>query len=119
MNATVPEILTALDNDSSEWAKTAAAVIRTRSPASLTVTAEHLNTAKEKTLNEVLDTDFILAQRFVQRSDLYEGIRAAVIDKKHLPEWEPESMEDITEEHVKAYFTPTGYGLDDVKIFAA
>lgn len=114
----VDDILKALEDNGTAWA---ADVFETmtaeRSPASIYVTAEYFRRVKEKSIDEVLDMDFQLAQAFLQRSDLYEGIRAAVIDKNHQSVWDPDSLKAMTEERVNEYFRDGAYDLKDMGRF--
>ncbi len=115
----VPDLLKALGEDGSPFALETLALIESRSPSSVLVTAEHLRRCKGKSFDDVIAGDFILAQRFPERADFYEGIRAAVIDKDRKPLWDPKELDAVTREDVESYFTPTGHNLRDVRVFAA
>jgi hypothetical protein len=41
-------------------------------------------------------------------SDFFEGIRAVLVDKDHSPKWNPPTLEEVTDDMVKAYFEPLG-----------
>ena len=58
-----------------------------------------------------------MAQHFIAYPDLYEGIRAALIDKYKKPVWEPLHFDDVKPEEVERYFKPAGQSFDDVRIF--
>lgn len=115
---TVREIFGALAHDGSVWALETLEVMKGRSPTSMLVTAEHLKRSLTASFEEIIHVDFILAQRFLERADFYEGIRAAVIDKDRKPKWNPDRFDAVTQTEVHSYFTQTGYNLDDVEIFA-
>jgi enoyl-CoA hydratase len=115
----VMNIFKLLAQDGSPWASAVFDLMKTRSPASVMVTAEHLAGAQGQEFDDVIRTDFILAQRFIERMDLYEGIRAVLIEKGSKPQWDPARFEDIAPADVAQYFKPTGYDLDDVQIFAS
>lgn len=115
----LPKILKALERDGSDWALTVLAELQKRSPLSIMVTAEHLRRSKKRSFDRIIETDFILAQRFIQGFDMYEGIRAALIDKDQSPRWEPPRFEEISKKAVKEYFRSTGYDLGDIQIFTA
>jgi enoyl-CoA hydratase len=106
-------LLAVLDKDPSDWAQDTLKTLRRRAPASVMVTAAYMARAENMDFDEIIRTDFILAQRFVQRNDLYEGIRAVLIDRDNAPKWSPHDFDQITEDFVENYFTPTGYTLDD------
>ena len=115
----VSGIIAALEKDGSPWASETLGAIAQRSPMSVKVTAEYLRRMQGQGFDEVLNTDFVLVQRFLQGFDLYEGIRAVIIEKDNAPHWNPRRFEDVSENTVKEYFIPTGYDLNDVQIFAA
>ena len=52
--------------------------------------------------------DFRLACRCLEGKDLYEGVRAVLIDRDRAPKWEPARLEDVSEAMVDAYFAPLG-----------
>lgn len=116
---TVPEIIGALEKDNSPWSKDMLDILRKRSPASVMVVATYYAQAKNKEFDAIIHTDFILAQRFLERMDLYEGVRAVLIERDNAPKWEPATLEAVTKEYVQRYFEPTGHDLGDVRIFAA
>jgi enoyl-CoA hydratase len=70
------------------FAEACIAVIGTRSPLSLALTAELLRLgAAPATLEECLVREFRAAVYCLQTGDFYEGVRAAVIDKDRQPQW--------------------------------
>lgn len=113
------EILKNLGEDTSPFALETLAVIESRSPTSVMVTAEHLKRSEGKDFDHVIGTDFILTQRFLERGDFYEGIRAAVIDKDKKPKWDPPGFDGVTREDVQSHFEPTGHNLQDIRLFAS
>ena len=110
----VLEICDRLRESDSDWAKETLELILSRSPISVMVTAQHLKNLVDASFDTVIDADFCLAQRFVEYSDMYEGIRALLIDKDNDPSWQRTTLADVTEEDIARYFEPTGYGLADV-----
>lgn len=116
-NTCVAEVIAALEDDGSEEAKDIIAVLRSVSPTSLKIVSECIRTVGGMSFDEVIAQDFILVQHFVKQSDMYEGIRARLIDKDNKPNWFPQGIEKIDEDAVKGYFTSTGYDLSDVEIF--
>lgn len=115
---TVADILQALKDDDSTWASDIFDLMTGKaSPASICVTAEYFRQTKDKNVEEILDMDFSLAQNFLERSDLYEGIRAAVIDRQHKPVWEFRNIDDVTQADVNEYFRDGAYDLKDMSDF--
>ena len=107
----------ALAEDGSSFALETLAQIESRSPTSVMVAAEHLRRAQGETFDAVIARDFILTQRFLERTDFYEGIRAAVIDKDRAPLWRPASIDEVGPQDVTVYFEPRGHNLQEVSIF--
>lgn len=78
--------------------------LASKSPLSLKVTLQQLRTTKTKNLAACLEIDGRLVRHFLQDHDLYEGIRAAIIDKDKRPFWEPQTLRDVTPMLVNRYF---------------
>ena len=101
----VPDILQALEDEGSEWSQGILDAFHTdRCPLSLFVVAKYYNWAKDKRVDEVLDADLILVRETLSRTDFYEGVRAVVIDKTHVPEWNPKDIQSVRTEDVDGYF---------------
>ncbi|MGB4106219.1 MAG: enoyl-CoA hydratase/isomerase family protein [Alphaproteobacteria bacterium] len=111
------KILSSMAEDTAPFALETLALIESRSPTSVMVTAEHLHRSEGRGFDQVIAEDFILTQRFLQRVDFYEGIRAAVIDKDRKPRWNPAGFEGVSRDEVEAHFAPTGHNLEDIKLF--
>lgn len=115
----VNEICTKLREFNSEWSLATLDAILSRSPLSVLVTAKYLKEMEGRSFDEVIAMDFRLAQRFIEHSDMYEGIRAALIDRDDNPHWRQAYFDDVKPEDVTRCFESTGYELSDVQIFAA
>jgi enoyl-CoA hydratase len=107
---TLVGILAALEAETGEHAAFAQETLthlRKRSPLSMRVTFEQLKRGPTyATLKEALIVEYRLATRFLREPDLYEGIRAVIVDKTHDPKWDAARVEDIPEERVQAFFAP-------------
>jgi len=57
-------------------------------------------------LDEVLDQDFRVGNRFLRHPDLREGIRARIIDKDRQPRWNPATLDEVTDAEVAGFFEP-------------
>lgn len=92
-----------------EAARAAASEILTKSPTAVSVTLESLRRARALgTLEEVLDQEFRVSLRFVQGTELVEGVRAQVIDKDRTPHWWPSTLGEVTRPDIDAYFESLG-----------
>ncbi len=113
--ASVGEIVERLGEEGPdcEIAVEAAAAIATKSPTSLMVTFEELRRGRERSFLECMAMEFRILNEVLDGHDLYEGIRAVVIDKDRAPRWSPASLEGVDREAVEAHFAaPSGGDLD-------
>lgn len=82
-------------------------------PTALKVTLQAIRRAATLSLDEVLDQDFRVGNRFLRHPDLQEGIRARIIDKDRQPRWNPAMLDQVTGADVAAFFEPLdGQPLD-------
>ncbi|KAG5870110.1 hypothetical protein JTB14_022380 [Gonioctena quinquepunctata] len=102
----VEEIISRLSNDGSEWALKTIEILRKLSPTSLKVTLRQLENGQRMTLKECLNMEFNLSSNFWKFHDVYEGVRATLIDKDHNPRWNPSSLSDVSNEFVERHFLP-------------
>lgn len=90
-------------------ARDAASAILSKSPTSVAVTLEALRrAARLGSLEEVLDQDYRLGLRFLEGTDLIEGIRAQVIDRDRTPRWSPATLAAVSRADVERYFATLG-----------
>ncbi|MGN6489583.1 MAG: enoyl-CoA hydratase/isomerase family protein [Devosia sp.] len=99
-------IVQALEADGSDEARETAAVLRARAPFSLELTARLIAGARSWQLRDALAMDFRIAQRFMQRGDYFEGVRAVLIDRDGQPAWQPERLEEVDPVEVDACIAP-------------
>lgn len=107
----VEAIVAALGAERGETETWAAATLRDLqrcSPTSLKVTHRHVRALRGADLRATLEQDFRLASRFMQGHDFYEGVRAGLIDRDHVPKWQPDSLDQVSDTAVEAYFAPLG-----------
>ncbi len=108
--ASVPEIvvrLVAVDGAHKDWAAGVLQDLATRSPLSLAVTLRHIQQARALDLKQVLEADYRLACHFLDGHDIFEGTRAALIDKDGKPVWRPAAIGDVTQSMIADYFAHT------------
>jgi enoyl-CoA hydratase len=104
----VGDIIARLTSLPDAWARQAHSDITAACPLSLELTFRSIREARTKTLRECLVSDFRIAQRLMQRSDYFEGVRARIIDKDNGPRWAHTSVQDVPPEEVDACFAPLG-----------
>ncbi|MBG6056358.1 enoyl-CoA hydratase [Salinibacterium sp. CAN_S4] len=92
-----------------EDARSAASTILSKSPTSVSVALAALRrVTPESTLDDVLEQEYRVGLRFLEGTEIVEGIRAQVIDKDRNPAWSPSSLDGVTREQVEHYFAPLG-----------
>ena len=103
------EIVAALEQSATDFAKATLDTLKQKSPTSLKLTLQLLRAAKTSaSLKECLVREYAAALDIFINRDFPEGIRAAVIDKDRSPNWNPAKLEDVTPEMIDAYFAPRG-----------
>ncbi len=100
---TIENIMEALEREEGEWAAKAFTSMSQASPISLKVTRAHFKHTKNMRLEQVLDEDFKLSQKFMAHPDFFEGVRALLVDKDKKPRWKPYNVRDVTIEMVDDY----------------
>jgi len=98
------ERLKAVQGAARPWAQEVIADLGRRSPLSLKVTQRHIREAAARDLRQTLMIDGRLAARMLDDHDFYEGVRAALIDKDQNPRWQPETLSDVSDAMLDAYF---------------
>ena len=99
---TVADVIAAFAREGSEFSLRAAEEIRSKSPTALKVTRALLQrAARAPDLETCLTNEFKAACRMLETHDLYEGIRAAIIDKDRRPKWSPDRLDAVSDEAVE------------------
>jgi enoyl-CoA hydratase len=105
----VEVILDALEREGSDFALRARADIAAKSPTSLKLTHALLKRGAIATSVETcLANEFRAVCRMLSVPDLYEGIRAAIIDKDHNPQWSPKTLQEVSEATVAGILAGDG-----------
>ena len=114
--ATIEELLKALEHDSGAWATSVHNTLEKKSPLSLKVTLAQLQRAKGRSLDECLVMDYALVAHFMKANDFYEGVRALLIDKDKNPKWNPSRFDLISEAMVVNYFEQINGRLEFITV---
>lgn len=109
---TVSAILDRLDEAPTEsvFAADTARAIRAKSPTSLELTLREIRRAKGLPFADALRTEFRIVSRILEGHDLYEGIRAVVLDKDGAPRWSPATLAGVDPEEIEAHFAEPHHG---------
>lgn len=98
----VEDVIAAFEREGSEFSFRAAEDIRAKSPTALKVTRTLLlRAARAADVETCLTNEFKAACRMLAIHDLYEGIRAAIIDKDRHPRWSPDRLDAVSDETVE------------------
>ncbi|WP_288587841.1 enoyl-CoA hydratase/isomerase family protein [uncultured Methylobacterium sp.] len=103
---TVAEVLARLDAAGSEFAKKAAATIRTRSPTSLRLALAQMRRGAALSFPEAMRLEYRILCRILRGHDFYEGVRSVLIDRDSKPDWRPATLEAVTAEDIEAHLAP-------------
>ncbi len=98
-------IIKALEAEPDEWATGQLARLAAKSPTSLKVVFRQIMCGRALDFDEAMRLEYRLARRFSESHDFYEGIRAVVVDKDNAPQWQPASLDRVSESDVEAYFS--------------
>lgn len=103
---TVEDIYKNLRKDGSKWAKETIQLLNTKSPTSLKICHRLLYLGKMLTLKQCLKMEFRIAVQHVIESDMREGCRAMLFEMDEIPRWIPQTLSEVTKEHVDRFFLP-------------
>jgi enoyl-CoA hydratase/carnithine racemase len=107
--ASVEGVLERLERDGGAFARHAVAAIRANSPTSLKLAFHLLRRGAALTLRDCLVQEYRAAAHLLERPDLTEGVRAAIIDKDRAPKWQPSALAAVTEREIAALTAPAGH----------
>ncbi len=106
----VEAILGALDreaekgSDQSDWAGGMARTIRAKSPTSLKLALAQMRYGSVHSFEACMACEFRIVSRIVYGHDMYEGVRAVIIDKDNRPRWRPGELAEVPEAAIESYF---------------
>jgi len=101
------DILAALGQDDSKWARTELATLRSKSPQACKVSLRLLaDGARMQDFADEMRQEYAVAAHVVQRHDFLEGVRAVLIDKDNAPRWNPATPEAVTDHMIDTIFAP-------------
>jgi enoyl-CoA hydratase len=104
----VEAILERLDRDGSDWARSTASTVRTKSPTSLKVAYRQIREGAKLGFDDCMRMEYRMVHGIVAGHDFYEGVRATIIDKDNAPKWKPADLAAVRDAEIDAYFAPLG-----------
>lgn len=91
--------------DLKAWASKTIDTLRTRSPIAVAVALQQMRVGRNWSIAETFQREHDIATHFMAHPDFVEGVTARLIErKKERPNWNPNSLEDVTEADVNAFF---------------
>ncbi|XP_037024094.1 3-hydroxyisobutyryl-CoA hydrolase, mitochondrial-like [Bradysia coprophila] len=108
--SSVEEIVENLKEDRTEFSSKILKTLSNVSPTALKLAFHIIREfqLKQYSKNEALSADFSLYKNFygdTDSNDFSEGVRSAIIDKTHKPNWIPKTLEEVDDKKVISYFT--------------
>ena len=104
---TVEGVFAALEADGGEWAAAQRATLRTKSPQSMKVSLRLVREGRTRaSFAEEMAQEFAIGGRVAQSHDFIEGVRALIVDKDNAPQWNPATLEGVSDAMVDAIFAP-------------
>lgn len=101
----IEEIIQRLKEDNSEWAQKTLNMLSKASPTSLKVTLRAIQSGSTLHLADCLKMEYRLACAYMSKtSDFCEGVRALLLDKDQRPNWNPNSLTEVTDDYVNQKF---------------
>jgi enoyl-CoA hydratase len=97
------------DSGARDFASFALDGIARNAPLSVACAFEAIRRARDfTTIEEALALEYRFAWRSIERGDLYEGIRAAIVSRDVPPSFDPARIADVTAAQVEAMLAPLG-----------
>lgn len=113
----VAEIVERLGEEEVPEAVEAVEAIGRASPTSLKITFEAIRRAADGSFADTMRNDYRIVSRVLRGHDLFEGIRATLIDKDRAPKWSPATLEGVDADLIAEHFTMPDEGDLDLASF--
>ena len=103
----VEAIVAALKAADSDWAREQLAVMATKSPQTMKVAFRQLKLGGQaRNFAQHMAMEYRIGARVVQRHDFLEGVRAVIVEKDNAPQWDPPTLEGVSEAMLDSIFAP-------------
>lgn len=87
-----------------DWEKTILFNIQKACPTSLGLIYALWEKGKTWSIAESFYQEWFVAAQSTRMGDFQEGVRALLIDKDNNPQWNPKTVQDLSEAHIEAHF---------------
>jgi enoyl-CoA hydratase/carnithine racemase len=101
---TIEEIFASLEKDNSKFSQQTLTILRSLSPLSLKVGLELMKRGETMTVSESFQMDLVVARRFLDMDDFYEGVRSVLVDKDRKPNYYYKSITEVPNDLVSTFF---------------
>lgn len=88
------------------WARRALEALSRASPTMLEVAREQLRRGAGLALAECFRMELGMVFHAFEHGDLFEGVRARLVDKDQAPRWQPPTLAEVDRAAVEAFFEP-------------
>lgn len=103
----VEAIFANLEVEPGAWAAGQLETLKTKSPQTLKVARRQLKTgAALGSFADNMAMEYRIGSRVVRRHDFLEGVRAVIIDKDNAPQWNPPTLEAVSDALLDDIFAP-------------
>ena len=93
----------------SGWAQSQAETLASKSPLTMKIAHRQLTEGgKMSDFRDNMRMEYRIGGRLVCTENFIEGVRAVLVDKDHNPNWEPPTLEAVSDDLVDSFFAPLG-----------
>ncbi|EJF77968.1 Probable enoyl-CoA hydratase echA8 [Candidatus Bartonella washoeensis] len=100
------ELLYKKSNEGILFAKECYDILQSHSPTSLRVIWKQMKQNPSQTLEDCMKIENRIAHHMINSHNFREGVRAMLIDKDKTPKWQPDKLQNVTDEMIDSYFQP-------------
>ncbi|TNC89592.1 MAG: enoyl-CoA hydratase [Alcanivorax sp.] len=93
----------AIDSDE-KWLQKAAATLKSGCPSTAHLVFEQLRRGKKLSLPEVFQMELVMSLQCALHPDFPEGVRALLVDKDGAPQWQHQSVAEVSPQWVEEHF---------------
>jgi len=102
---TVEGIVSALEQDGSDFALKTVSMLQQKSPALVKAGLVQIRRGRDQDFSANMVMEYRMVRHALRpEGDFHEGVRALLIDKDKSPRWNPGSLEEVSDEVVSAFF---------------
>lgn len=102
----VRAIMASLAADEQPFAQKTLAAMNKRSPVMMCVTLAQLRRGAVLGVADCLRMERTMVRRNFEHGEILEGVRALVIDKDNAPQWNPPTLDAVTQPMIERFFEP-------------